>query len=439
MRRLRSRRGGPGRTRRSSLPRRALWQHIAAVSAALLVVTLVVGYIINARAEDQADSAAADQVRTTAESLASPLTEVDIRGDRDWVEPLEDAVAPQLESGEIVTVHLWHRLDTSSGEIVWSTDLERMGSVLPLGGVGAALDSGEPRIEKLHDGTESEGPPLANLFEIYLPFTDLTGTDYVLEIYKPVMEYDSIRARLLRDWLPITILSMLVVGLVTLSLSLRLARGVAAAEQERALYADRALRARAEEHRRMSEILHERTVQDLSTIRLILDAVRDLPASEEVNRALAQTTDLLAADVHELRELLTSGEATEWQADELAEALQGWAATLPDTDRISYDLPSAPLLLADPDVALAFRVIKESVRNAVKHADADSILVQVIETPTALVAEVRDDGHGFDVDAVPGIGLRIIRHATAAAGGEIDIESRLGRGTTVRATLPHRP
>ncbi len=427
---------------RSSLPRRALWQHVAAVTAAMLVVTVVVGWLINERAADQADAAAADQVRTTAEALALPLTDVDIRGDRDWVAALEAATDPQLATDEIVTVHLWGRLDSSTGEILWSSDPERIGSAVPLGGAAEALDTGEPYIERLDDGTDSEGPPLPNLYEIYYPFTDVTGTDYVLEIYKPVMEYDGIRASLLRDWLPITILSTLAVGLVTLSL--RLARGVATAEQERALYADRALRARAEEHQRMSEILHERTVQDLSTIRLILDAVRDLPASDEVNRALTQTTDLLATDVHELRELLTSGEATEWQADELAVALRGWATTLPDSARISYDLPGEPLLLADPDVALAFRVIKEAVRNAVKHSEARSILVRVVENAAdpeqpALEIEVGDDGRGFDATATPGLGLRIIRHATAAAGGEVDVESVPGLGTTIRVTLPHRP
>lgn len=55
-----------------------------------------------------------------------------------------------------------------------------------------------------------------------------------------------------------------------------------------------------------------------------------------------------------------------------------------------------------------------------------------------LVAEVSDDGRGFDPEARAGIGLRSMRERTAALGGKLRIESEPGEGTRVRLRAPMR-
>lgn len=190
----------------------------------------------------------------------------------------------------------------------------------------------------------------------------------------------------------------------------------------------------------MAERLHERTVQDLAAARLILEGVRDLPADSEVGVALDQANDLLADDIQDLRSLLSTGEATEWQTDDLAGALAGWVEALPKPELIRLALPAESLSLTDPDVAVVFRVVKESVRNAVKHAQATRIDVQVTrDEQGGLIADVHDDGVGCELTADPrstGLGLRLMRHATAAAGGSLRIESSPGAGTVVQLRLP---
>lgn len=406
----------------------------------MIIVGVLLGWRCTVRATEQAEEAAADQVRATALVLAVPLTSADITGDNSWETRLQQAVGPRLENKEIVAVHIWRRIDDTMGQIYWSTDERREGSVVPLGGAAEALDTGEPVIDRLDDGRQSEGPALPNLYEIYLPFTDRTGADYVLEIYRPVHDFEAIRSALLRDWLPIPILAVLLVGAVTFPLSLRLAREVAVAERDRALFADHALRARADEHRRMAERLHERTVQDLAAARLILEGVRDLPADSEVGLALDQANELLADDIQDLRSLLSTGEATEWQSDDLAAALAGWVDTLPKPELVRVTLPAESLSLTDPGVAVVFRVIKESVRNAVKHAQATQIEVRIArDQGGGLTADVHDDGIGCDLAAAPkstGLGLRLMRYATAAAGGTLRIDSGPRAGTVVQLRLP---
>lgn len=409
----------------------------------MLIAGVVVGWRCTVRATEQAEQAAADQVRATALVLAVPLTSADITGDKGWMARLQQTVGPRLANNDIVAVHIWRRIDQTMGQLYWSSDEGRTGSVVPLGGAAVALDTGEPVIDRLDDGRQSEGPPLPNLYEIYLPFTDRTGANYVLEIYQPVHDFEVIRSALLRDWLPIPIIAVLLVGAVTFPLSLRLARAVAVAERDRALFADHALKARADEHRRMAERLHERTVQDLAAARLILEGVRDLPADSEVGTALDQANELLAEDIQELRSLLSTGEATEWQTDDLASALAGWVEALPAPELVRIELPAQSLSLTDPNVAVVFRVIKESVRNAVKHARATRIEVRVARTQDGgLTAEVHDDGIGCNPNASTestGLGLLLMRHASMAAGGSLRIDSSVGTGTTVQLRLPAQP
>lgn len=78
--------------------------------------------------------------------------------------------------------------------------------------------------------------------------------------------------------------------------------------------------------------------------------------------------------------------------------------------------------------------VGEAVANALKHAHASRIIV-FVETGDdgAITASVRDDGVGFDVDAVGGRGLdRSIHRRLDAAGGRAEVDSRPGRGTDVR-------
>jgi two-component system NarL family sensor kinase len=95
--------------------------------------------------------------------------------------------------------------------------------------------------------------------------------------------------------------------------------------------------------------------------------------------------------------------------------------------------------------ALIYRVVRESVRNVLRHADASSLSVTVDGDAEWLLASVVDDGHGFDS---PGagydgssngnghLGLRLISDLAADAGAKLSVESTVGMGTTVLLEVP---
>jgi signal transduction histidine kinase len=88
---------------------------------------------------------------------------------------------------------------------------------------------------------------------------------------------------------------------------------------------------------------------------------------------------------------------------------------------------------------LAYQVIREALHNAAKHSRASKITVRLWRDAEILRVTVTDDGTGFAwpaVDSDRHFGLQIMKERIEAAGGGMFIDSRLGVGTTVAASVP---
>jgi signal transduction histidine kinase len=85
------------------------------------------------------------------------------------------------------------------------------------------------------------------------------------------------------------------------------------------------------------------------------------------------------------------------------------------------------------------RVLSEALANAAKHAGAGTVDVRLSAEPGAVALVVADDGSGFDPDGEAGtghLGLSLMRSRASEAGGQLEIRSAPGAGTTVRARFP---
>jgi len=91
-----------------------------------------------------------------------------------------------------------------------------------------------------------------------------------------------------------------------------------------------------------------------------------------------------------------------------------------------------------------FRIAQEALSNAVAHAQAHRVQVNVYATTTQLCLIVEDDGHGFDPGSttskeeadVTDLGLHSIRGRAQATGGRMLLDTAPGRGTRIGAAWP---
>jgi signal transduction histidine kinase len=103
--------------------------------------------------------------------------------------------------------------------------------------------------------------------------------------------------------------------------------------------------------------------------------------------------------------------------------------------KLSGKLPSLP-----PETEYnILRVAHEAVANVVKHANASSLEVSLTESSGELRLSVKDDGRGFDpAIPLPGqhYGLIGIRERACQINAAVEVESRVGRGTTMNLRVP---
>ncbi|HEU0002668.1 MAG TPA: LuxR C-terminal-related transcriptional regulator [Ktedonobacteraceae bacterium] len=112
-----------------------------------------------------------------------------------------------------------------------------------------------------------------------------------------------------------------------------------------------------------------------------------------------------------------------------------------DEIQIKYLLPSLE--------APFYRFLQEALHNVRKHARASHVTVQIQSLPGLLVAQVSDDGAGFHMEealrqgkdvakngTLVGFGLRTMRERIEQAGGVLDVISKPGAGTTIKARFP---
>jgi two-component system, NarL family, sensor histidine kinase UhpB len=212
-------------------------------------------------------------------------------------------------------------------------------------------------------------------------------------------------------------------------------------------YAERQLGSVEEERRRIGRELHDETSQTLTATLVRLDlcdhALQDNDAAGAHAQVLncktlvAHTIDEIKLIVYDLRPVMLDDfglvPTLRWY---IQSHLQGAGPEIvTDFDEADLRLPG------DVETAL-YRVTQEALANAVKHSDATKIHVRLVTKPGFVSLAVIDNGTGFDQDAALhgngrlGVGLLSIKERVELAGGSVNIESAVGRGTRLYVVVP---
>jgi signal transduction histidine kinase len=210
----------------------------------------------------------------------------------------------------------------------------------------------------------------------------------------------------------------------------------------------RLMRAQDDERRRIAQMLHETTAQDLAALKLLL--ARLSRTTERLNEsersALTESTALAERSMTDIRTLSYLLHPPFLDDTGLLSALRWYAAGFAERSGITVDLDlpdGFERLPLDTETAL-FRMVQESLINIHRHAGSESARIRLQRDAEMVVLEVEDRGHGIpDAElthilsrgGAAGVGIAGMSERIEQLGGRLEITSS-ERGTTVRVRLP---
>ena len=199
-----------------------------------------------------------------------------------------------------------------------------------------------------------------------------------------------------------------------------------------------------QERQKIARDLHDSVSQNLFGLHLMARGLRT-SAPESFKGQLAELENLASDILREMRLLLDQlRNASAEETVNLTEAIQSQCEALarktgPEGGPLLLVETESPAGLVIPSSVAdeALWVIREALQNIARHSGSRAARIEVTRD-TQLRVRVRDDGAGFEVDAIPAghYGLRGMRERVLTLGGEFKIDSEIGRGTILEFSLP---
>ncbi len=212
--------------------------------------------------------------------------------------------------------------------------------------------------------------------------------------------------------------------------------------------ANRLMRAQDDERRRLAQLLHETTAQDLAALKMLLarlnrtaDSLRDAE-----RHALTESIALAERSMTEVRTVSYLLHPPFLDEAGLMSALRWYAGGFSERSGISVDLQLPEVferLPLDTETVL-FRIVQESLTNIHRHSGSKTASIRLRRDAETLALEVEDRGGGIPSvsleqimagGSVAGVGIAGMTERAAQLGGRLEITSS-ERGTFVRVRLP---
>ena len=251
----------------------------------------------------------------------------------------------------------------------------------------------------------------------------------------------------IRHKMGITISSLLILVALLLPILWRLLNRVSRAQTQREVLLQRAVDASAEERQRIAGTLHDGPVQELAATSFTVAGAAENAAGSgqpELAEKLTTAAGAVRASIRGLRSLLVDIYPPSLTTAGLAPALTDLTEVLAARSiatHLSLDEDAAARLTPDQQ-QLVFRIARECLRNAARHASARNVDVRLFRQGPATVLEISDDGTGFDPAPVLGnpedghFGLRILTDMAADAGADLLLATAPAAGCRWRLEVP---
>lgn len=224
--------------------------------------------------------------------------------------------------------------------------------------------------------------------------------------------------------------------------------GAGTAIENARLHANTRRLAVLEERERIGMDLHDGIIQSIYGVGLTLEnarlRLRENP--QDAEDRLQQAIEDLNRTIRDIRSYILDLRPREMHGEGLVEGLQRLITEFRQNTKVEVVLsgPKGDHLadLPQTNAVALFHICQEALANISKHAEAKKVSVDVWGASDRVLLEVKDDGRGFDIGQVNktvGHGLANMQTRVANVGGDLDISSGPGEGTTILAWVPRTP
>ena len=203
-----------------------------------------------------------------------------------------------------------------------------------------------------------------------------------------------------------------------------------AMEHERTLLAER---------NRMAQELHDTLAQGFTGIKLQIDvaeqALRHEP--DAVLKYLSCAREIAKQSLLEARRSIQALRSPLLEGKSLAKALQAIAEQASPGVQVGFAAVGEARLLPPLLENDLYRIVQESLTNALRHAHPQNVRIELIYLDAAVRLRITDDGKGFNPKAhQAGFGLLGIEERVLRIKAQLEIKSEPGKGTEVIVTVP---
>jgi signal transduction histidine kinase len=202
-----------------------------------------------------------------------------------------------------------------------------------------------------------------------------------------------------------------------------------------------------DERKKLARDLHDGPTQSIAAIAMRLNYVQLLldRDPQKVEEELNNIEELARHTTREIRQMLFKLRPIILETQGLTAALQQYVQKMQETSSIHYHLQIQAVddYLDEETQGGIFYIVEECINNSRKHAQASNLWVRMGIRDDSFVAQVEDDGSGFDVSSIQhrydergSLGMINLHERTELLGGKIRIESAPGRGTRITVIVP---
>lgn len=281
--------------------------------------------------------------------------------------------------------------------------------------------------------TETQGDTAGNRGQSTEPVPALFVAYWDLE------EVEKRRASIFGNFRWITLGPLVILALVSSAMLAVLTQQIRSGSRDRERLLQTAIDASDAERRRIARDLHDGVVQDLAGSAFALSgAARDPAITPATSSVLTSVSTSMRDSLKQMRSLLAEIHPPDLHGQGLEAALDDLIAPAAAAGIHASVSVTGVEGATDAEVSLLWRVAQEAVRNATRHSGASTLAVTVRGTADELLLEVVDDGIGFDTSAPSEpdrFGLRGLRSLVRDVGGDLDVISAVGEGTSVRMAV----